>query len=114
MLKDLLWPLMQGVDGAAPFFRGSLTNLLVRCELHQCAGFAYLFTEYSKLANPEHELTYRQCADAAIRVETYATADTLTAQRIDIFTEALTRMLWAFSYRPKVDFRDTVARAVEG
>jgi len=114
MLKDLLWPLMRGVDGAVQFFSGSLTNLLIRCELFGCDGVAYLFTEPRRLVRPENEFEQRQCADNVIRVETYATAETLAGDRIDVFTDVLRRMVWAFSYRPKDDFRALVVKVAGG
>jgi len=113
-LKDLLWPILRGVDIALPFFNGLLTNLLVRCELHGCEGVAYLFTAPSNLARPDDEIAHRQCADWVIRVSAYVAADNLANQRIDIFTDVLRQMLWAFSYRPKSDFRETVERVVKG
>jgi hypothetical protein len=113
-LKDLLWPLLRGVDISLPFFNGLLTNLLIRCELRRCEGVAYLFTDPGRLALADHEIQQRQCMDNVVRVQTFVTADTLAGQRIEIFTDVLRQMLWAFSYRPKNDFKDIVERAVKG
>jgi hypothetical protein len=54
-LKDLLWPILRGVDISLPFFNGLLTNLLIRCELHGCPSVAYLFAEPSKLMRPDDD-----------------------------------------------------------
>jgi schlafen family protein len=113
-LKDLLWPILRGVDVALQFFNGLLTNLLIRCELHGCEGVAYLSAAPSKLMRPDDEIAHRQCADRVIRVSTHVPADTLVSQRTDIFTDVLRQMLWTFSYRPKGDFRETVERLLKG
>lgn len=112
-LKDALWPLARGVNSALPFFSGLLTNLLIRCELHECQGVAFLHVEPSKLVRPELLIAQRRCTDHLISVSTYVAADDLRDQRIEILTDVLRRVLWAFSYRAGGDFKDTIERSIK-
>jgi hypothetical protein len=112
-LKDALWPLARGVNIALPFFSGLLTNLLIRCELYECHGVAFLHVEPSKLVRPELLIAQRRSTDHLISVSTYVAADDLRDQRIEILTDVLRRMLWAFSYRAGGDFKDTIEQSIK-
>ncbi len=109
---NLIYPIVRALDTAVYFFEGSLTNLLIRCELIACVGVAYFHHDPSRLVRPQNVINERKCLDPVVRVSESTATETLQSRRVDILTNLLKPMLWAFSYRAQASLRADVEQLV--
>jgi Putative DNA-binding domain len=111
---NLLYPMVRALDTADHFFSGALTNLLIRCELIECVGVGYFHDDPRRLAPSQRTLTQGQCLDRVVRVSAYSTAESLAIRRVEILTDLLRPILWAFSYRAEAGLRADVEQMIRG
>jgi hypothetical protein len=98
-LLQLARPVIRAVQTAVSFFDGSLTNLMIRCQLIGCHGYAYLQSNSREMFDAAEVATGQRCLDPEIRVVSYTAAETLAARQAELLTEILQPILWAFSHR---------------
>jgi hypothetical protein len=112
-LLQLALPLIRSVITATSFYDGSLTNLLIRCQLIHCDGWAFLDGDRRQMIMPAEVVAKQRCLDPDVEVSTYTAAETLNARRVEILAEILQQILWAFNHRPR-DLKEKLEQGLKG
>lgn len=94
----LLYSAALMLNHVIPLFQGTVTNILVRYQLFGWHGVSLLpeFTE--RLIDREAVVDRHRCINPEISVSTHAILETLTDRRVDVLTEIMEQVLWAFDY----------------
>ena len=79
-------------------FEGMVTNILIRYELFGWQGVSLLPEFKGRMLDPALAAERYRCVDSNISVSTYAILENLTDRRVDVLTEIMEQVLWAFNY----------------
>jgi hypothetical protein len=97
------------LSAALVLLRGSVTNILLRCELGAWDNVGMIVEDQPmRLVDPGGVAASRTLlAGQTVTVSTIAVLETLAERRLEVLTEVMQQLLWAFNYT-KPDVRDRV------
>jgi len=96
---DLLKPLARVLNHAIPLLQETVTNVMIRYELFglQRVGFRPEFAG-RRLTDPQLAVGQYRCVDPHIAVSTRSIIETLGDRRVQVISEIMEQVLWAFDY----------------
>jgi len=115
-LFEFTTPICQVLNTAAYLLAGAATNLMVRCDVFGFRGVGFIY------ARPDARLNFidgggaianaHRCDDAHISVSTMAVLETLADRRVEVVSELLRDVLYAFNWPEPNDLHDAVGIAL--
>jgi len=115
-LFEFTTPICQVLNTAAYLLAGAATNLMVRCDVFGFRGVGFIY------ARPDTRLNFidgggaianaHRCDDAHISVSTMAVLETLADRRVEVVSELLRDVLYAFNWPEPNDLHDAVGIAL--
>lgn len=80
--------------------RGAVTNVMIRYELFGWQGIGFLpeFRQGDMVIDRVATIEHHQCVDDHVAVSAYATLETLSERRIEVWTNLMQQVLWAFDF----------------
>jgi hypothetical protein len=101
--------LARTLSAALVLLRGSVTNVMLRCELEAWGNVGMIVEEdpRRRLDDPGEVAASRTLlAGQTVTVSTTAVLETLAERRLEVLTEVMQQLLWAFNYtKPDVKAR---------
>ena len=96
---DLLGHPATVLNHALPLLQGAVTNVLIRYELFRWNGIGFLPRFRPEcLIDWQDAVEHYQCVDSHVAVTVYSTLETLPERRIEVLTDLMQQVLWAFDY----------------
>jgi hypothetical protein len=113
-LYDFTGPVGNTINIAAAMLAGAATNVIVRCEVFGFAGLGFLYGRPGLAATAEAgEIAgAHRCEDTHINVSTIAVLETLKNRRVEVVSELLRDVLYAFNWPEPNDLREAVYAAL--
>lgn len=88
------------LNQALALLRMAVTNVIIRYELFGWNGIGFLpeFSSADRVIDRVETIEQHQCVDDHVSVSADATLETLPERRIEVLTDLMRQVLWAFDY----------------
>ena len=99
-LVHLLYSPAAALNQVLALLRGAVTNVMIRYELFGWQGIGFLpeFRPGDMVFDRAETVEQHQCVGADLAVSVYTSLETLPERRIEVLSDLMRQVLWAFDY----------------
>ena len=99
-LVHLLYSPAAALNQVLALLRGAVTNVMIRYELFGWQGIGFLpeFRPGDMVFDRAETVEQHQCVGAYLAVSVYTSLETLPERRIEVLSDLMRQVLWAFDY----------------